>query len=121
MTYQTNTDPGDEYIDLRDLADKLNELREELECGDAETDPELRLSEDTRDALREEMDLIIEAESQLFTPSLDEYARNEPTAILSSDFEDYARQLADDLGMVDDESPLAFCVDWEKWADHLKM
>ena len=42
--------------------------------------------------------------------------------ILEDDFEDYARQLADDLGAIPDENRWpCTCIDWERAARELAM
>lgn len=52
---------------------------------------------------------------------LKDYARNESTLVPESEFQDYAEELADDIGMVDKDSAIYHYVNWEKWADALKM
>lgn len=51
-----------------------------------------------------------------------ELAENEPTMISEDDFEDYARELAEDIGAIsrDTQWP-ATCIDWEYAAHELKM
>lgn len=48
-------------------------------------------------------------------------ARDNSSAIPECEWVEYAEQLADDLGMVDSDSSLRFYIDWEKWAEDLKM
>jgi hypothetical protein len=50
-----------------------------------------------------------------------DYARNESALIPQSEFQDYAQELASDVGMVDTDSAIYAYVDWERWADALKM
>lgn len=56
---------------------------------------------------------------------LEGWARNEPTAIPEDEFEEYAEELAKDIGAIDPDAsgsgwPLT-CIDWEKAADELKV
>ena len=52
----------------------------------------------------------------------DELAKNEPTMIPEVDFEDYARELAEDIGAIKNDANWPnYCIDWEKAASELKM
>lgn len=97
-----------EYLDLEILAKELEgleDLEEELDDDDTE-----RLA-----ALKD-------LESQLFTESMEKYARNESTLIPEEEFEDYAQELAYDGGFATraDDNPLHSFIDWLAWADYLK-
>lgn len=94
-------------IDTRDLSTELDEL-EALEDDDAETlDDEQAERLYALKCLREE---VGQAE-------FDDGA----TLIPESDFEDYAREFAEDIGAIpDDVSWPLTCIDWERAASELE-
>jgi len=101
-----------DYIDTRDLAEELADL--ELR---ADFDPEDdvhgdELDDDERErmtAIRELLDSIGDA-------------RYGVTLIPESEFEDYARELAEDIGAVDSDYGWPHsCIDWKQAADELRM
>jgi len=96
-----------DYLDLRDLADEMDDLKERID----------ELDTDEKDRLK----ALTELESDLGYDSLRECADNEPTMIMipESEWQEYAEQLADDVGMVDADSPMRNYIDWEKWAQDL--
>lgn len=51
-----------------------------------------------------------------------DYANNEPTAVLSMNFEDYAREFADEcfLPSSDRHNPLLSHINWKSWADEVQ-
>jgi hypothetical protein len=59
-------------------------------------------------------------EDQLYT-DMSSYAHNESCLVPESEFQDYAQELANDIGMVDTDSAIYPYVDWERWADALKQ
>lgn len=106
------------YHDLRDLADLLS-------------DPDLSNDEycDLRD-LAAQYDYmqtpephagpVTEEERERVAAILNDAADNDPTLILESEFEDYARELADDIGAVDKNAGWPTrCIDWEQAAAEL--
>jgi len=57
------------------------------------------------------------------TDGFRDYADNEPTLIADSYFTEYARELADDLGLIPDNGENrwpAYCIDWEYAARELQ-
>lgn len=102
------------YLDLRDLAEEYDGLKERRDDPDG-SNP---LDEDDEQRISALADL----DKQLFS-GLAEYADNEPTAIAEDEFEDYAQELADDLGYARDSAsnPLMGFIDWEGWAESLKV
>ena len=110
------------YLDLRDLAKELEDLKERAEAA-AETDPDLKdpgaepLTEDEQ----ERMTAIGKIADDLGCDDLANYAENEPTAIPDHEFEAYAEELADDIGAIDKRAswPLN-CIDWTKAAEELQ-
>ena len=103
-----------EYLDLRDLADEYTALKERTE------------DEDKINPLDEQEQERLEALKALDDQLTDmgEYADNESTMIPEYDFQEYAEELADDLGYLPregrDSNPLFSFIDWEGWADYLK-
>ena len=100
------------YLDLRDLATELEDLVDREEDGDNPLD----------DDEKERLAALQDLEGQLFTESLGEYAQNDSTMIEDIDFEEYAQELAFDVGYAsrDNTNPLHSFIDWEGWADSLK-
>lgn len=102
-----------DYLDLRDLAEELNTLENEAVKEPDDVD---------RDRLR----ALRHLEKQLSTGSLeeyDEYANSAAVLIPEEDFKDYAQEFAYDVGYAEraDNNPLHAFMDWESWADSLKM
>lgn len=51
-----------------------------------------------------------------------EQANNESTMIPEEDFEDYARELAEDLGLISNDTQWpATCIDWQRASEELAM
>jgi hypothetical protein len=101
-------------MDLREVADEWQELLDE--------EDESGYIPDAND-LQKYVDLCAELGITPAEPStLRWYAENnEPELIADSDFEDYARQLAEDIGAVpSDGSWPVSCIDWERAADELR-
>lgn len=100
---------GDEFLDLDDVlkerARLLQDNPEDVEHWDYED--------------QEYLAEVASLEDQLWT-SLTEYARNVPTMIRDSAFEDYARSFASDVEGIDLDGTMAMYVDWEDYADDLK-
>lgn len=96
------------YLDLRDLADEAAEA-----------------TGDDLDALRElayQLSSLPTGSAEDVAIALADAAENEPTMILESQFEDYARELAEDIGaLLDDAGWPAYCIDWERAARDLSM
>lgn len=94
-----------DVIDSRDIIKRIEEL-EALETPDEEEQDELT-------ALR---DVAEQAKGYA-----DDW-RHGATLIRDSYFEDYAREFADDIGAIDNESKWPnSCIDWAKAADELKQ
>lgn len=135
----------DDYLDLRDLSEDHEETVAAVLAvaknfpsyadAVADNDAEAILGhywqdDDLMDALdavgvgsdqAERSIWCFEIESQLGC-SIEEAANNEPILIADSHFENYARELAEDLGAIpNDYSWPASHIDWEAAADSLKM
>lgn len=103
------TEPGSEYIDLRDVLDKYNEILSRC------------------DADKEEWEFdylaIVDALKKELWCDLEQYAENEPTMIHEYEFTNYAQELAYDLGFInranEGEWP-ANHIDWDDAAEELK-
>jgi len=130
---------------VENAQESLTEAQDELEqvstSKPAEDESALTELEEWETALQDAQNAVDEAEAdhrralddfgddeQTELAELDELEseisewRHGETLIPESDFEDYARQLADDIGAVPDESrwPCA-CIDWEWAARELAM
>lgn len=93
--------------DLRTLGEEMRNLLDESDS----------LDENDRERLADLRNLA----EQLGTDDLESYGDNyEPTLILASTFEEYARELAEDIGAITGEEtwPLN-CIDWEHAAREL--
>ena len=99
--------------DLRDLVEEMEILRE--------SNLKETLSEDDKDRLEhlEQLD----DQFDYGEGGMEEYGKNICcTLIADSYFEDYARELAADIGAIDDSySWPASCIDWKMAAEHLQM
>ena len=110
---------SDDIIDLRDLRQRLEELEEmteerPIEGSEDEDDPETETV-----SIRDEDE---EAEMISLKSFLDDIdGRCDGPLIRDDYFEEYAQQLADDIGAVDRDVgwPLT-CIDWEQAANELQ-
>ena len=94
------------YLDTRDLLDELVNL-----TGDDDAEVIAELSDDERARVKALRDLLDE---------IGEEASYGVTLIPVEDFEDYARELAEDIGAIDRNAswPLG-CIDWAQAAAEL--
>lgn len=116
--------PNDDIIDSRDVIERIEELRAEWDeaTGDHWEDYALSgddwavgLGEDGAEELEQLMSLQEQAEG--YSDWL--YGA---TLIRDSYFEDYARQLAEDIGAIDEDARWPAChIDWSAAADSLQM
>lgn len=97
------------YLDPDELLAELGALRE-------------RAASDADDPLEEEVDRLAALTALDDEIDLAGAARNGATLIPESEFEDYARQLAEDIGAISADFgwPMAH-IDWEAAADALAM
>jgi hypothetical protein len=101
-------------LDLRDLADEMDELIEaESSTPDIEwngSDEQWRL-------------FCLRNLNNEFDDGMRSYADEiDSILIAESDFEEYARELADDLGMIDNSASWPMnCIDWSQAADELRV
>lgn len=98
---------GEKYIDSRDLLKRLEELRDEKAVA---TEANEEFDEDSAEELA-----AIEAIE-------DELSSDGETLIREDCFEDYARELAEDIGAISgNESWPLNCIDWERAAEELRQ
>lgn len=104
---------GDDLIDSRDVIARIKYLR----VADSEVSGDESEELAALDGLAG--DACYPASDWRHTPTL---LRDGVTLIRDSYFEDYARELAEDIGAVDSEMSWPYsCVDWERAARELQM
>jgi len=122
----------DNLIDSRDIIERIEELESELEdlksaveeteeSDDQESiDDIIGLLKDWERDYQEELDDLRNLQTECETYCSDwKYGA---TLIHEDYFEDYAKELAEDCGMVDRSLSWPMnCIDWEEAADQLKM
>lgn len=92
-----------DYLDSRDLEEELKELEEQ---------------EDKDEIDQRRLKSLKELKSECENYGWEYGICFIPTHM----FQDYAREVAEDVGYISDENnPLLNCVDWEQWADMLEM
>ena len=101
-------DNGQDIIDSRDVIERVAELTKKAE--------DVGLTDEERDELDALADLASEAEGYT-----SDWVYGE-ALIRDSYFEEYARELADDIGAIDANAswPLG-CIDWERAASELQQ
>ncbi len=101
---------GEDYIDSRDLQAWLDDLEgRKPDPDDADEVAESDWTENDATTLKALQDIVGDIDT-----------RGGATLVNESEWVNYARQTADDFGMVDEAGPLAKYVDWDKWADDLR-
>ena len=135
----------DDYIDSRDVISRIDELSDEIdELGGHELRPtatrdvwEVREDSDggwtivdghhasegdAREAYTEEQTTELEVLEALQDEASGGDWEHGATLIRETYFEEYARQLADDIGAIDANATWpANCIDWERAADELQQ
>jgi antirestriction protein len=111
-TYMTIDDVrGDEQIDSRDLIELRDAMRDMLAAEDDALDADER----------KDMQEAIEAIDALEMEGFKDWSYG-VSLIREDTFEDYARELADDIGAIRNDAQWpATCIDWEKAADDLAI
>lgn len=114
---------GEDVIDSRDLVELLDELHGErdawVENEGGDEDEQARTAEQWAEEFPDEAELV---------KALEGIEENAPadwlhgeTFIRDSYFENYARELADDIGAIDAKAGWPNnCIDWERAADELR-
>lgn len=126
------------YLDTRDLNKRLDELESMFETQE-EAKGELSKALGRKDEGQAEMRNAFECQGALEDATLTEEELEEleelrglrdeisewshsETLIPESEFEDYARDFAEDIGAIEDDAKWpATCIDWEKAASELQM
>lgn len=111
----TQAEIGDNYLHTSDLEDVVNEIKEDIALLKGELS-ELDTSSNEYDDLMAE----IEEKEENIKEMEDAIDYGCDLFILEEAFEDYARELADDLFGFDDSKWPANCIDWERAAEELK-
>jgi hypothetical protein len=114
----TTIDNTLDVIDSRDVIERIEELRDERDAHDEGECGRSWAEEYPDDA--EELRALEELQSE--AEGYSRYWRHGETLIRDSYFEDYARELAEDLhggALLRDEWPFS-CIDWEYAAAELK-
>lgn len=95
-------------LDLRDLADEFDALSEELTAEGRFDDDESERRYMALTALIDEIGDLHEASDR------------DPTLIPEDEFEDYARELAEDIGAISPDAQWpVYCIDWSQAARDL--
>lgn len=109
----------DDLIDSRDVIARIEELRDEIEAADIPAN-EIGGPNDSMEEEREEL-----AKLEAFAEEAEGYAADwkyGETLIRESYFEDYARELAEDIGAIPSDAQWpCTCIDWEQAARELRM
>lgn len=118
---------SDDVIDSRDVIARIEELESLLADAQEAKDGEPEAMTDNSEIYTSVDFGVSEYEELKALQSLAEEGEGSPdwthgeTLIHDSYFEDYARQLADDIGAIDKDARWpADCIDWEKAANQLK-
>ena len=97
------------YLDARELMKELDELRDQKTDAEGEEDiPGLDEEEEER------LTALLELEEALGPDS-------DVTLIPDDEFEDYAEEMAYEVGFVEQNSTISSYIDWERWAEDCKM
>ena len=127
-------------LDTRDLQDRLDELQKLKEAlEDARTDVDELLAIDASEKteswesdLSEARDTLEQAETEFSSDEQDELTELEALAeevsewssgnqlIPEDDFEDYCKELCEDIGDIPHDFPSYIVIDWEATAQNLK-
>lgn len=101
-------------LDLRELVDEWRVLLEETPREDLDAEDGERIA--AMESLAQDLGYPPNPDG------LEEYAENEPLMIAARDFEEYAQELAEDIGAIpaDSQWPV-YCIDWERAARELAM
>jgi hypothetical protein len=102
-----------DIYDLRELTAELDALRTKASAG---------LDDEEQDRL-EQLEALDAEFFAVFADSMEDYADNiDPILIADSYFEDYARQLAEDIGAIDRNQGWPAChIDWKAASENLLM
>lgn len=109
---------SDDIIDSRDVIERIEYLRDEIEAAEI-PDNDIGGPNDTMQDEREEL-ARLEALAEDGEGCAD--WRHGETLIRESYFEEYAQQLAEDIGAIPNDAQWpCTCIDWEQAARELRM
>jgi antirestriction protein len=119
---QTSLDLTADIIDLRDIIERIEELESDIE---ALQDSEQMADQQVADETEDELQALTAIMAGLAGNGGDEQWRGDwypLTLIRESYFEDYAQELAEDIGAVNRDATWPNnCIDWEQAARELRM
>lgn len=121
----SNEFEGKAYVDVRDITDRVDELRNEREMfasDEAPDGPELWVSENPEDA--EELTELVALLTDLEGNGGDhewEGAWYPLTLIREDEFTDYVEELVSDIGDMPSNIPSYIVIDWEATANNVKV
>lgn len=124
MTDTLEVTSSDDIIDVRDIITRVEELEDEIESIDDM--PEGDLLKDTEEGaeLREELATLTALLDELAGTGGDEQYKGDwypVTLVRDSYFDDYARQLAEDIGAINADATWPNnCIDWTQAANELQ-
>jgi hypothetical protein len=106
---------ADERLDSRDLIERL----EELEALERSLDPEQDEEATGEGSFDEDEQEELKALRELANAGIEDWPYG-AQFIREDKFEDYARELAEDIGAIDDDARWpATCIDWKQAAEEL--
>ncbi len=121
---RTEISSTDDIISVQDIADRIDELRDELESADIPAN-EFGGPNDTMSDEREECAKLESLMSDMQGYGGDVKWEGEwypGEMIRESYFKDYAQQLAEDIGAIDSDAKWPnTCIDWDQAARELRM
>lgn len=122
---------SDDVIDSRDVIERIKELEDEREAAieeAVETMGEEDNEEEVRQTAADNWDDTADGDALKALKALEEEASGSPdwrygeTLIRDSYFEDYAQELAEDIGAIDPKANWPTrCINWEQAAEELKQ
>jgi len=119
---QTSLDLTADIIDVRDIIDRIEELGSDIE---ALQDSEQMADQQVADETEDELQALTAIMAELAGYGGDEQWRGDwypLTLIRESHFQDYAQELAEDIGAVNRDATWPNnCIDWKQAARELRM
>lgn len=123
-----------ELQDLKDAVENAKEELDQLSTGKPDEDDELEAFEEWEKEIEAAQSTLDDAQAEFGTDEQEELEeldgleseigrgwRDGETMIPEYEFEDYARELADDIGGTKDDVWPYTCIDWERAAKELAM
>lgn len=122
LAAESTFDSRDVEAWISELEDEQAAYEEDRDAANTNEDGTPVLTSDDHDRALERAALIVALIAIRDEAGCADWHRSE-TFVNDSYFEDYARELADDLGYLgrDRDNPLLACVDWEQWTDLVRQ